>query len=164
MTVHSAKGLEAPNVFIPFCHWSLEKDKANDYLWCQAKGLRKEAVEPLKMIPLRLKKDLKESEYEPEITAEHEAQHIDNINALYVAFTRARDNLYIYGAYQLSDLDNSKTVAALLHEMFRDRWTEQDKTDFLALESVSTTKKNATIGRMHDRFSFTDATVPYRLS
>ena len=159
MTVHSAKGLEAPNVFIPFCHWSLEKDKTNDYLWCQAKGLRKEAVEPLKMIPLRLKKDLKESEYEPEITAEHEAQHIDNINALYVAFTRARNNLYIYGAYQLSDLDNSKTVAALLHEMFRDRWTEQDKTDLLALESVSTTKKNAAIGKMHDRFSFADATT-----
>ena len=157
MTVHSAKGLEAPNVFIPFCHWKLENDKSNDYLWCQAKGLRKETVEPLKMIPVRVKKDLLESDYEPEITAEHNAQHIDNINTLYVAFTRARNNLYIYGAYQPSEIEKQSTVAALLHTIFLDRWTEQNGTDFMALESVSTVKKSETKGRMEDRFSFADA-------
>ena len=157
MTVHSAKGLEAPNVFIPFCNWALEKDKG--YLWCQAKGLRKEMVEPLKMIPVRMKKDLLESEYEPEISAEHMAQHIDNINTLYVAFTRARDNLYIYGAYQPSDIEKQSTVAAILYSIFSDRWMEQDNTDFLALESVPVAKKGAAKGRMLDRFSFADATM-----
>ena len=155
MTVHSAKGLEAPNVFIPFCNWTLEKDKG--YLWCQAKGLRKESVEPLKMIPVRMKKDLLESDYEQEITAEHNAQHIDNINTLYVAFTRARNNLYIYGAYQPSEIEKQSTVAALLHTIFLDRWTEQDGTDFFALESISTAQKRETKGRMEDRFSFADA-------
>ena len=109
------------------------------------------------MIPVRVKKDLLESDYEPEITAEHNAQHIDNINTLYVAFTRARNNLYIYGAYQPSEIEKQSTVAALLHTIFLDRWTEQNGTDFMALESVSTAKKSETKGRMEDRFSFADA-------
>lgn len=155
MTVHTAKGLEAPNVFIPFCHWKLEKDKG--YLWCDAKGLRKQQVEPLKKIPVEMKKDLLDSEYEPEMEKEHLNQQIDNVNALYVALTRARTRLYIYGAYQPSDVEKTSTVAVLLYNIFANRWTETDNTLFLSMENVSTEEKHQSKGKMQDRFSFAQA-------
>lgn len=157
MTVHTAKGLEAPNVYIPFCNWKMEKDSG--YLWCQAKAQRKEQVEPLKMIPVRMKKDLQESEYEQDIKEEHFLQHIDNTNTLYVALTRARNNLYVYGAYTKTDLDKSDTVATLLYKLYNGQWTDVDNTNFLFFESISKAQEKARGGKMEDRFSFADATI-----
>ncbi len=164
MTIHSAKGLEAQNVFIPFCDWKLESDKG--YLWCNAKGMRNQQVEPLKKIPLNIKENLLKSEYEEEITEEHEFQHTDNINALYVALTRPRKNLYIYGAYKEKNIDKEDNVASLLYSVYNGQWTELDNTDFLSFESASESvksnpsgnKPNAS-GKMIDRFSFADSST-----
>lgn len=148
MTIHSAKGLEAPNVFIPFCNWKIENDKGT--IWCQARGLLKEQVEPLQMIPIRLSSRLSESDYQSEYEEEHKNQHIDALNALYVALTRARNALYIYGMYKSSDLKNNGSVAALLHHLYDDQLSEGTT----ALES-----EQSSSGKMQDRFSFTDAST-----
>lgn len=152
MTVHTAKGLEAPNVFIPFCHWGIEKD--SDYLWCQAKGACKGDVEPLKMIPVAPNVDLGKSDYAPEYAAEHEAQYIDNVNTLYVAFTRARNNLYIYGAYKPADTNR---ISTMLYNMFDGQWSDLDGSYFLSWESVSTVKESGGRTGLEDRFSFGEA-------
>lgn len=154
MTIHTAKGLEAPNVFIPFCHWGLEKDSG--YLWCQAKGICKGGVEPLKMIPVEMKAELSKGYYAQELADEHEAQHVDNINTLYVAFTRARNNLYVYGGYKSTDTNR---ISTLLYNLFDGQWLDQDGTYFLSWESVPTAKENGGRVGLEDRFSFGDATM-----
>lgn len=90
LTIHKSKGLEYRHVIIPFCDWQLEM---GGMLWC------KPATEPfneLPVIPLDYsKKSLTNTIYEPYYWEEHLQNLVDNINLLYVAFTRAKDGLYI---------------------------------------------------------------------
>ncbi len=90
MTVHSAKGLESKTLFIPFCSWPLTEDKGQ--IWC------KRAKDPNgdKYIPIEIKKDAIGTEYEDAYNDECKEQEVDNLNLLYVALTRAADNLYVY--------------------------------------------------------------------
>ncbi len=87
MTVHSAKGLESKTLFIPFCSWPLTEDKGQ--IWCKDPNGDK-------YIPIEIKKDAIGTEYEYAYNKECEEQKVDNLNLLYVALTRAADNLYVY--------------------------------------------------------------------
>ena len=133
MTIHSAKGLEAKNVFIPFCSWLLERDKDDNYLWCTARAMLTHEVEPLKYIPVSPSSKLADSDYEPEYRAEHLAQRFDNLNTLYVAFTRARENLFIYGEIaENKDKSIPDTTSSLLSRVFDGNWTDQNDTLLLS--------------------------------
>ncbi|MBP5360910.1 MAG: UvrD-helicase domain-containing protein [Bacteroidaceae bacterium] len=115
MTIHTAKGLESKYVFIPFCDWALIKD--NKMIWhealCQPQG--NDDVEKLKLIPAEVIKEIAETDYRDAYEAEHEAQSVDNLNLLYVAFTRAADQLYVYAdVEQTVTADAPKTVGDLV--------------------------------------------------
>lgn len=94
ITIHKSKGLEFNTLFIPFCDWKLER--ASGYtLWCDA---RKSYFAKPPIIPIHFdKKGLLNSAYEPDYWEEHLQNYVDNLNLLYVAFTRAANNLYITG-------------------------------------------------------------------
>lgn len=102
MTIHKAKGLEKHTVFIPFADFDIEKDKGE--IVCNLEGdeaLRgnaqlKELVGCLPVIPVELGKQMEASFYKPVYDEEHRQQRVDTINTLYVAFTRARANLFIW--------------------------------------------------------------------
>lgn len=85
MTIHKSKGLEFPVVIMPFCNWKIDKP---DYLWLDAEG-------ELPMVILNMNKDLAHTKYNKEMDREKQNQLLDNINVLYVAFTRAADHLHI---------------------------------------------------------------------
>jgi ATP-dependent helicase/nuclease subunit A len=92
MSIHKAKGLEFPVVILPYSTWEHKLDKQ---LW-----LRPDPVlptnPPLDMpMPVNSTKRLEETNFQIEYAKEKEKVLIDNINLLYVAFTRAIDNLYI---------------------------------------------------------------------
>jgi ATP-dependent exoDNAse (exonuclease V) beta subunit len=92
MSIHKAKGLEFPVVILPYTAWEHKPDKQ---LW-----LRPDPVlptdPPLDMpMPVNSTKRLEETYFQAEYNREQEKVLIDNINLLYVAFTRAIDNLYI---------------------------------------------------------------------
>jgi len=93
MTIHKAKGLEFPVVIIPFANW---KHRLDDQLWLKHSPLL--PTEPPLDFPLlvRTSKKLEQSYFQGELLIEKEKVLIDNINLLYVAFTRAVDNLYIF--------------------------------------------------------------------
>jgi ATP-dependent exoDNAse (exonuclease V) beta subunit len=85
MTIHKSKGLEFPVVIIPFCNWKIDK---SDYLWLDAE-------DELPMVILNMNKDLAHTKYSKDMEREQQNQLLDNINVLYVAFTRAADHLHI---------------------------------------------------------------------
>ncbi len=93
MTIHKSKGLEFPVVIVPHCDKKLD-DARNPTGWVSVNPSEYEGFDQV-FISLK-----KENEYYPEMAPEVYAQHLakaqmDQINTLYVAFTRAQEQLYI---------------------------------------------------------------------
>ena len=96
MTIHSSKGLQAANVFIPFVDWAMEKDRTDDKLWCAVEELKTESGEPA-LMPIPQKKEMGDiPALSEDYRREHRMQRVDNLNLLYVALTRAAERLYLY--------------------------------------------------------------------
>ena len=92
VTIHKSKGLEFDHVIVPFCDWKLEKSNT---IWCKP---QEEPFSALPIVPIDFnKKQMKNSIYENDYADEHFQNIVDNLNLLYVAFTRAGRGLYIYG-------------------------------------------------------------------
>ncbi len=98
MTIHASKGLEAQTVFIPFCQWSKEVDKYNT-VWCEA-AIPREDGSSMGFLPIQDGKEALESAYRISMIEEHEKERIENLNMLYVALTRAVDNLYVSAIFR----------------------------------------------------------------
>ncbi|RKD89871.1 UvrD-helicase domain-containing protein [Mangrovibacterium diazotrophicum] len=96
-TIHKAKGLEYDCVFIPFCDWSLGiSGQHAPMLWCRP------AVAPfnqLELVPVKYGKSMGMSHFFREYFSEIRNNYIDNLNMLYVAFTRAKTALYTWSEY-----------------------------------------------------------------
>lgn len=90
ITIHQSKGLEFEHVVIPFCDWTLEKGNT---IWCTPQ------VEPyndLPLIPVDFSaSQMKGTIYEFDYNEEHLQNCVDNLNLLYVAFTRAASSLFV---------------------------------------------------------------------
>ena len=95
ITIHKSKGLEYDNVLIPFCDWELEKTNGNT-IWCPGDNKEKPYGE-LPLIPIDFSKKMLGTVFEDDYKEEHLQNIIDNMNLLYVAFTRAGKNLFITG-------------------------------------------------------------------
>ncbi|MCQ2345783.1 MAG: UvrD-helicase domain-containing protein [Paludibacteraceae bacterium] len=96
MTIHASKGLEGKNVFLPFCDWEMEStsQKLKDPLWCEIPDLHTKDGQNA-FLPLPDKDELKSLGFTNEYELEHKKQRIDNLNLLYVALTRAENNLFV---------------------------------------------------------------------
>lgn len=92
LSIHKSKGLEFDNVIIPFCDWRLE---LQDIIWCHANS---EPYSELPLIPADYsRKAMMGSVFETSYLDEHFQNTVDNLNLLYVAFTRAGHNLFVIG-------------------------------------------------------------------
>ena len=94
LSIHKSKGLEFDYVICPFCDWQLEKQSGN-ILWCQP------TEEPFSELPLApvdySRSQMMGTIYEKDYLHEHLQNTVDNLNLLYVAFTRACKGLYVFG-------------------------------------------------------------------
>jgi ATP-dependent exoDNAse (exonuclease V) beta subunit len=79
-------------VLIPFCDWKLE---LKGLLWCHPK------IAPFNELPIvpidYSEKGMKETVYEDDFNEERQQNMVDNMNLLYVAFTRASKGLFVWG-------------------------------------------------------------------
>ncbi|MGN0007355.1 MAG: UvrD-helicase domain-containing protein [Alistipes sp.] len=99
MTIHKAKGLSNKVVIIPYCDWSLNP-KANsgdvpNTIWSvPAKGSGIE--NKLGSFPVSFNKSVADSVFAESYYKEIVHAHVDAINTLYVALTRAEEQLHIF--------------------------------------------------------------------
>ena len=92
LSIHKSKGLEYDFVICPFCDWQLEK---SDILWCQP---QEQPFSDLPIAPVDYsQKQMLGTIYEQDYLQEHLQNTVDNLNLLYVAFTRAKRGLYVIG-------------------------------------------------------------------
>lgn len=103
VTIHKSKGLEFENVILPFCSWRLEK--GGNTIWCDSVDA---PFNQLPILPIDYSKEkLVDTVYEDDYRQEHLQNSVDNLNLLYVAFTRAKKRLYVIGQKK-EEKDNSK--------------------------------------------------------
>jgi ATP-dependent helicase/nuclease subunit A len=92
MTIHKSKGLQFPVVIMPYTSWKAESDHKSS-IWVHSDQ------EPFDCKPahiVKVKKTLSSSFFEPDYTREIMTSRLDNMNLLYVAFTRAEEQLYVF--------------------------------------------------------------------
>ncbi len=111
LTIHKSKGLAFHTVLIPRCDWFIEHDRQTDLLWCEPPQA------PYNQVPLlpisSYQKAVQQSIYTPQYNSEHHSQRIENLNLLYVAFTRAKQNLLVWG--EATANEKKRNMATLLY-------------------------------------------------
>ena len=94
ITIHKSKGLGFGAVIMPFVSWGVDHaPNHNDIIWC------KPDVPPfnqLSVAPLKYGKGLADTIFREDYLNEKRFTYIDNLNLLYVAFTRAKHRLIAF--------------------------------------------------------------------
>lgn len=122
MTIHKSKGLEFDNVIIADGAWRTML--SDNKIWVELNE------EPFSAVPFTLvtpKKELADTVFKNEYEKEYRQFVVDNMNLLYVAFTRAGKNLYFYGqtsrkdygnvvANEIPDKYDSQTISGLVEQ------------------------------------------------
>lgn len=103
LTIHGSKGLEYEHVIVPYCNWELEK--SGDIIWCQP---GREPFSELPVAPVPYTKKMQHSHFARDWQIEKMQLAVDNMNVLYVAFTRACRGLHIIA----KDIDIAKDKSA----------------------------------------------------
>ena len=99
MTIHKSKGLQAQTLFIPFCNWDRDEGKASSKIWCPIAPILDEGSD---YIPIPNHSEMADSAYSEQYVEEHVNLRVDSLNMLYVALTRAEDNLFVFTDYKLT--------------------------------------------------------------
>ena len=104
LTIHKAKGLEKKVVIIPYCKWQLDASSSGspnqeEFFWAYPDN-NDEPLAALGRVPITFKKDMTSAIYADDYHREQVASHVEAINLLYVALTRAQEELYVCIPYQ----------------------------------------------------------------
>ncbi len=101
-TVHRSKGLEYPVVIIPYAQWDTEPNNYSE-LWADLEVLDYEELSyekegdtvRLLSAPVKINSRMLMTDLSGQYGKEFEAIFLENLNMLYVAFTRAVDKLFV---------------------------------------------------------------------
>ncbi|EMR01790.1 UvrD-helicase domain-containing protein [Cesiribacter andamanensis] len=93
-TVHTSKGLQFRAVLMPYCQWELNhKPNANNFIWARA---HTHPLQELEALPVKYSARLEQTHFREQYYRELIQAYLDNLNLLYVAFTRAEEVLRIW--------------------------------------------------------------------
>lgn len=93
ITIHKSKGLGFGAVIMPFVYWYFENNSNINIIWC------KPSIAPfnkLNVVPLKYTNSLADTIFRDDYLNEKKLTFIDNLNLLYVAFTRAKHRLILF--------------------------------------------------------------------
>ncbi len=163
MTIHKSKGLEFKAVIIPYCNWPLDEKGHTSMIWCHPQTA---PFNELDLIPVNYSQQLLHTAFVEDYLNERLHQFVDNLNLLYVAFTRARESLVVLGETPAKS-GHLKNVSHLLFQLLSQIYkylpeSEKHRTDELADgwnndelsytfgEVVPSTSENDNSGPSHD--------------
>ncbi|MDR2233143.1 MAG: UvrD-helicase domain-containing protein [Tannerella sp.] len=92
LTIHKSKGLGFKVVIIPFGDWDMDQ-KGGSIVWCHP---QQAPFDKLQIVPVNYSKYLSNTLFAEDYYHEKLHAYIDNLNALYVAFTRAKEELIVF--------------------------------------------------------------------
>ncbi|KAA6323782.1 ATP-dependent helicase/nuclease subunit A [termite gut metagenome] len=107
LSIHKSKGLEFHTVLLPFCDWKLENETNEHLVWCAPEA---PPFNKIDIVPVNYSTRMAESVYIKDYLRERLQLWVDNLNLLYVAFTRAEKNLIVWSKKK----GQARTVSELL--------------------------------------------------
>ncbi len=114
LTIHKSKGLEFKTVIVPFCNWEIDNSRyARQIIWCRSD---ESPFNKLEYFPLRYSSGLKDTIFAGQYFLEKAQAYVDNLNLLYVAFTRASDNIFAFAPLPVKD-DKLTTIGELAYKL-----------------------------------------------
>ena len=173
MTIHQSKGLEFEYVIIPFV-WDI-KVMMGDILWCQNPE-KTDANQP-NILPISSKENLIHTKFADTYLTEKLNIFIDNLNLMYVAFTRAIKGLYCLTPYKEEGKINStahiinaylkKEQALLCNTELYTRYQVGEKHSAQQKETTQTPIHTESLGfhynALTNRIKIKDTFVPHQL-
>lgn len=128
ITIHKAKGLEFNAVIVPFCDWDLTTDARNtNILWCPTEDT---PLDRIPVVPLRFGSKMTTTLFSSVYYNERMKGYMDRLNLMYVAFTRARDVLYI--GIPKREMQTVKNTGDLMQVITQQQASESPCTGILA--------------------------------
>ncbi|MFP4367456.1 MAG: 3'-5' exonuclease, partial [Bacteroidales bacterium] len=117
MTIHKAKGLQFKVVLIPFADWDIDHNPLHDnFLWCRPVI---KPFEKLDLVPVKYSRELAGSIFARDYFNEKMQVFVDNLNLLYVAFTRAEEELYSFAPLPEEKKANKEKVKSISDLLYR---------------------------------------------
>jgi ATP-dependent helicase/nuclease subunit A len=124
LTIHKSKGLEFKIVILPFISWNLDHIPSKQpILWAKPSS---QPYNKLGIVPVRYSKELLETYFASDYIEERYSVFIDNINLLYVAFTRAKEALY---GFSVNNPRVENSVASILRNAISLKPSENQSMD-----------------------------------
>ena len=116
MTYHKSKGLSLDAVIIPFFNEPfVPRAGSDDYLWTTPDA----DICEIGLFPVKYKSELSKTFFSAEYDRERFLNAVDAVNAAYVATTRARQAMYIFGIKSKTGIDSmSESMARMLKAIF----------------------------------------------
>ncbi|MHC8948494.1 UvrD-helicase domain-containing protein [Sphingobacterium hungaricum] len=120
MTVHKSKGLAFEAVLVPFCNLNL--DKKGNIFWVNTENT---VYADLRSIPLKYSSDLGKSAVATSYFEESLHNHIDALNMLYVATTRAK--FYLFLGFKSKKEHKFSDMSDVFEHHFAEQWNEENE-------------------------------------
>ncbi len=119
LTIHKAKGLENKVVIMPRCSWSLEPLDSSGYIsnivWSQAAP--NEYLDDIGTFPVSFNRSVGESLFADGYFREKVYTCVDALNMLYVATTRAKEQLHLF----LPSSKRGNNISSLLLDIYGEK-------------------------------------------
>ena len=124
LTIHKAKGLENKVVIMPRCSWSLEPLDSSGYIsnivWSQAAP--NPHLDDVGTFPVSFNRSVGESLFADGYFRETVYTCVDALNMLYVATTRAKEQLHLF----LPNRKRGNTIDTLLLDLYGERMQQSE--------------------------------------
>lgn len=120
MTIHKSKGLEFPITIVPFADWLSTGEPRGSEVWINLEGHDMAGL-PVAKIGLSQNANAHE---DYQLLSDHNKSlvYFDNLNLAYVAFTRAVDELYVFGSS--GKYKDGQNLTIYLKKFFADKEVE----------------------------------------
>lgn len=123
VTVHKSKGMQYPVVLMPFADWDVNP-KSEEIIW---PSTTEKPFNEVDIHPVNVTKSLLNTYFSDDYKNEISQAIIDNLNLLYVSFTRAEQQLYVFGPQTKKDtIEKVSKGAAMIKLLLQNKpeWAE----------------------------------------
>jgi len=139
MTIHKAKGLQFPVVFIPLFNWSIFPQR-EEMMWISS------SMQPFneaQAFPVRYSSSLEKTFFKEQFIEERKNYVSDALNLMYVACTRAMERLYIYSEKVKTSKSEPKKVSDILVSALNEMNNVPDIKNFYLGKKTKAIKQQA---------------------
>ncbi len=128
LTVHKSKGLGFKVVLLPFCDWEIDhKPSKPVILWCRPAT---SPFDQLQLVPVRYGTTLSNTIFAEDYFREKLHAFIDNLNTLYVACTRAKEEMIIFAPRpkKVADSGAVERISSIADVLWAGLYTDMENT------------------------------------